>query len=52
MGQQARHHFWALALANRLRVLVMLRHVLVGDSCHGRVIRNQQNLYPKSLLLP
>ena len=24
---------------------------LVNDSCHGRVIRNQQNLYPKFLLL-
>ena len=22
------------------------------DSCHSRVIRNQQNLYPKFLLLP
>ena len=22
------------------------------DSCHGRVIRNQQNLFPKFLLLP
>ena len=25
-------------------------HVI--DSCHGRVIRNQQNLYPKFFLLP
>ena len=24
----------------------------VPDSCHSRVIRNQQNLYPKFLLLP
>ena len=24
----------------------------VIDSCHNRVIRNQQNLYPKFLLLP
>ena len=24
----------------------------VHDSCHGRVIRNKQNLYPKFLLLP
>ena len=23
-----------------------------GDSCHSRVIWNQQNLYPKFLLLP
>ena len=23
-----------------------------ADSCHSRVIRNQQNLYPKFLLLP
>ena len=23
-----------------------------SDSCHSRVIRNQQNLYPKFLLLP
>ena len=23
-----------------------------GDSCHGRVIRNQQNLFPIFLLLP
>ena len=27
-------------------------HDKVVDSCHGRVIRNQQNLYPKFLLLP
>ena len=32
-------------------------HYLYGeefevDSCHSRVIRNQQNLYPKFLLLP
>ena len=24
----------------------------IDDSCHSRVIRNQQNLYPKFLLLP
>ena len=24
----------------------------IGDSCHSRVIRNQQNVYPKFLLLP
>ena len=27
-------------------------HTRVGDSCHSRVIRNQQNLYPKFHLLP
>ena len=27
-------------------------HSKVTDSCHSRVIRNQQNLYPKFLLLP
>ena len=26
--------------------------MIVIDSCHGRVIRNQQNLFPIFLLLP
>ena len=30
IGQQERYHLWVLALANRLRVTVVLRHVLVG----------------------
>ena len=27
-------------------------HSVPADSCHGRVIRNQQNLFPIFLLLP
>ena len=27
-------------------------YVMAIDSCHSRVIRNQQNLYPIFLLLP
>ena len=33
-----------------MKIIMVIQ--LVIDSCHNRVIRNQQNLYPKFLLLP
>ena len=33
-------------------VVTLIKENEVHDSCHNRVIRNQQNLYPKFLLLP
>ena len=32
--------------------IVNLTATCSADSCHGRVIRNQQNFYPIFLLLP
>ena len=39
-------------LAVRGAIDILQQIALTIDSCHSRVIRNQQNLYPKFLLLP
>ena len=48
-----RNHSENFAILAKLENFARLAKFTVpSDSCHSRVIRNQQNLYPKFLLLP